>query len=149
MAVGVMEVVSFYEEENQIAQLSKPLTVKNNLDEYFLHIIEGYEGLFEIVSLFTIYYDQMKYPNHGEFVTNKTTISYQVTRDKNNDKYDLNWIAKQFGDQESERLNAYVASMREYAMGDIKKVLKIFVVVAIVIAIPCLIALAIGLCAFF
>lgn len=149
MAVGVMDVVSFYEGERQIAQLTKPLTVQNNLDEYFLHIAEGYEVLFEIMSFFTIYFDQMKYSNHGEVVSNKTTISYQVTRDNNRDKYDSNWIAQQFGDQESDQLNAYITSMRNQTKVVIRKGAKIFLLIPLVFIIPTLITLAIVFSAFF
>ena len=56
-------IVSIYDEDTQIAQITKPLTVIENLDIYFLHIKEDFASLIPVLSFFTVYYDYRKYNN--------------------------------------------------------------------------------------
>lgn len=117
--------VSIYDGDTQIAQITKPLSVADNLDVYFLHIKEEYATIVPILSFFTVYYDYSKYNNSGEFTKGSVEISTSYTYDKNNDKYNANWIAQEFGQQASDELKQALAKIMEQNSAQAKKILKI------------------------
>ena len=44
-----------YDGDQQIAQITKPLTVVDNLDIYFLHIKDEYAPMIPLLSFFVVY----------------------------------------------------------------------------------------------
>lgn len=117
--------VSIYDGDKQIAQITKPLTVVDNLDIYFLHLKEEYAPIIPILSFFTVYYDYRKYNNSGELTKKSIEITTSYTYEKNNDKYNPNWIAEEFGQQASDELNQTLGSILEQGSAQVKKTLKI------------------------
>ena len=109
--------VSIYDDEKQIAQITKPLTVTDNLDVYFLHIKDEYASIIPVLSFFTVYYDYRKYNHSGELTKNTVQISNSYTYGKNNDKYNPNWIAKEFGQQAADELEQKLRKIREPRFG--------------------------------
>lgn len=105
--IGKKEVVSFYENDVQIGQLTKPNCVFDNLDRYFLHFSSDTLRR-EVIGLFVIYYDFMYHSNSGSIHIGwdaHTTYTY----DKNNDKYNKDYIKEQFGEEENERVEKFIS----------------------------------------
>lgn len=96
IAVGRTRNLSVYLDSCQIAEIVKPLSVSNNLDCYYLFLLEEYSDLNIILSFFVIYFDARNYANQGQAVSGKraTTISYSYS--KNNRFYNKNWITDNF-----------------------------------------------------
>ena len=106
-SAGSMEYVSFYDDVTLAGQLSKSnKIVADNKDHYMIHFVEGYEGLEPILAFFAIYYDFMYHNNSGE-VHKGYKSSYKVTYHKNNNKYDPDFISRNFGEEERLRMNEY------------------------------------------
>lgn len=122
---GRNNIVSIYAGETQIAQITKPLTVIENLDIYYLHLKEDYRSMIPLLAFFTVYYDYRKYNNSGEITKNSVEISVGYSFDKNNSKYDPNWIAQEFGPKEAEQLENALRAIREQGSAKAKKIAKI------------------------
>lgn len=122
---GRNNIVSIYAGETQIAQITKPLTVIENLDIYYLHLKEDYRSMIPLLAFFTVYYDYRKYNNSGEITKNSVEISVSYSFDKNNSKYDPNWIAQEFGPKEAEQLENALRAIREQGSAKAKKIAKI------------------------
>ena len=120
---GQFEII--YDDEKQIAQITKPLTVTDNLDVYFLHIKDEYASIIPVLSFFTVYYDYRKYNHSGELTKNTVQISNSYTYGKNNDKYNPNWIAKEFGQQAADELEQKLRKIREQGSAQAKKIVKL------------------------
>ncbi len=133
VAAGFKEVVVFFDDEKQIAQITKPLSTVNNLDEYLLHILDDYKELFEIFAFFTIYYDYKKYNNSGEIVGKSAEISFKYTFGKNSKKYDENWILNNFGADEVQNIENTISGSQSQAKTQIKSTLKVMLICAVII----------------
>lgn len=94
---GNIYVVSIYCEGKQIAQITKQLTVINNLDRYMLHVVDGYEHLKEILALFVIWVDNEAFSRSGEYSINSAATNYSYSYDKNGKLYDKDWVLNNFG----------------------------------------------------
>lgn len=125
--------VSIYDGDKQIAQITKPLTVVDNLDIYFLHIKDEYVPIVPILSFFTVYYDYRKYNNSGELTKKSVEIVTSYTYGKNNDKYNSNWIAEEFGQQVSDELNQTLGKLMEQSSAQTKKIVKIVGIIFLVL----------------
>lgn len=117
--------VSIYDGEKQIAQITKPLTVVDNLDIYFLHIKDEYASILPVLSFFTVYYDYRKYNYSGELTRNTVQISKSYTYGKNNGKYNPNWITKEFGQQAADELEQELREIGERGSAQAKKIVKL------------------------
>ncbi len=103
---GKKEVVSFYDGETQIGQLTKPNVVVNNLDCYLLHFLDNSIDR-EIAAFFTIYYDYLYHNHSGEIVKGKRT-NLEYTFDLYNKMYIKKFIADNFGKEENERVEQFI-----------------------------------------
>ena len=103
-SVGNKEVVSFYQNERQVGQLTRSNSTVNNQDRYLPHFLPGYESWLPILAFFTVYYDFMYHNNSGKVMIGYST-KYVYTYDKNNKKYDKNFIRNNFGQAEDDRIN--------------------------------------------
>lgn len=100
---GIKEFISFYDGEIQVGQITKSNKVVDNLDSYMLHFVDGYDEWLPMLAFFTIYYDFLYYNHSGEI--NKTySVKYSYTIDKNKDKYNEDFIVKNFGPEEVARM---------------------------------------------
>ena len=88
---GKKEVVSFYDGETQIGQLTKPNAVVNNCDCYLLHFLDNSLDR-EIVAFFTVYYDFLYHNHSGELMRGRRT-DVEYTFDRYNKMFNKNFIA--------------------------------------------------------
>ncbi len=102
-SIGPIEVVSFYEEDRVVAQLTKSNKSVDNLDRYLLHVIDGYDAWLPVMVFFVVYFDFIYHNNSGEIMVG-TKIKYTYSFDKNMDKYDPNFILANFGQEEADRI---------------------------------------------
>ena len=116
--------VSIYEDDTQIAQITKPHTVTDNLDVYYLHIKDEYSFLLPVLSFFVVFFDYSRYNHSGELRMG-TQYDIKYSYDKNIDKYNPNWIAEEFGRQEAEEFEEIIKGTNEVDSADLKKLLKI------------------------
>lgn len=144
--IGKKNIVSIYADDTQIAQITKPLTVIDNLDIYYMHIKEDFTALIPILSFFTIYYDYRKYNNAGKLTKNSVEVAVSYSHDKNNSKYNPNWIAEQFGPQASDELEVVLRELEEKGSAQVKKIGRM---VALSFLIIILIALVVLFIVFF
>ena len=104
---GKKEVVSFYDGETQIGQLTKPNAVVNNLDCYLLHFLDNSLDR-EIAAFFTIYYDFLYHNHSGEIVKKSRRSDVEYTFDRYNKMYNKKFIAENFGKEENERVEQFI-----------------------------------------
>ena len=72
----------------QIAEIVKPLSVKDNLDYYYIWLLDEYKELEEMVSFFVVYFDYQCHADNGDVVGYKRELRWSYTYDKNNKYYD-------------------------------------------------------------
>lgn len=103
---GKREVVSVYENEMQIGQITKPNCVIDNLDQYLAHFLDGYVSP-AMVSFFTIYYDFMRHNHSGQIMKGwRKNTTYTI--DKNSKFYNKDFIMDNFGAEENERVEQFI-----------------------------------------
>lgn len=117
---GKVNVVSICDGSRQIAQITKPLAVLDNLDLYYLHIAEEFDDLLLLLAFFVVYYDYRKYGGGGRLTKKSARLSWSWTYDKNNRFYDPNWIAGQFGEEAARQLEQEIAGHRAAAAAVIR-----------------------------
>lgn len=101
--IGVKEFISFYDGETQVGQITKSNKVVDNLDTYMVHFLNGYNEWMPIIAFFTIYYDFL-YHNHSGEVNKTYSVKYSYSISKNQDKYNEDFILKNFGEKEVARM---------------------------------------------
>lgn len=121
ISVGRTRNISIYNEEGQIAEIMKPMQSSNNLDYYYVFLLDEYSDLEMILSFFTVFFDYQNYSNNGEAVAYKEEVSIRYTYDKNNKFYDKNWIANHFNKEEVDLINNQILEDRKNAMNSIKR----------------------------
>ena len=104
-ALGRIYVISIFDRGRQIAQITKPLDTWNQLDIYYLHLLDSCRDMLPLLSFFTVYVDALKFHGSGRFVRHSVQKSRARTFNRNNDKYDPDWIAKTFGNEAAEQLD--------------------------------------------
>lgn len=103
---GKKEIVSIYDGEVQVGQITKPNCVINNLDQYLAHFTDNF-SYSEIISLFVIYYDFIFHNHSGEIATG-WYANTEYTFDKNSKKYNRKFIADNFGKDENDRVEQFI-----------------------------------------
>lgn len=116
--LGYREAVSLYENDVQIGQITRTRKVVDNLDWYIVHIVPQYDSLLPLIAMFTVFYDYCYHNNSGQFVKG-TYISKSYTYDYNSKKYNKDFIRNAFGEQEHERLEAFVNRKVEMKVGSL------------------------------
>ena len=124
ISVGKTRNISIYKDEIQIAEIIKPLSVSNNLDCYYIFLLDEYSELETILSFFTIFFDYQNYSNKGEIVAHKDEVSISYTFDKNNKFYAKNWISNHFNKEEIDSVNNQILENRKNTINNIKKQAK-------------------------
>lgn len=87
--------ISFYKDDVQVAEIVKSKTTFNNSDKYFIFILDRYNYLGEILSLFTIYYDYYYYNTaSSELKSYSNSVSFELANKEclNN----LEWVKENF-----------------------------------------------------
>lgn len=93
----------------------------NNLDHYYLFLLEDYRDLSVLFAFFTVFFDYKNYANQGEIVISKKKVEFNYTFDKNNKYYDKDWIKKHFDSQAVLTIKKEIAQERKKALKSIKK----------------------------
>lgn len=79
-----------YHNDSQIALVEKDITVYNNCDTYQIQF--GNDTSLLVSTLLTLYYDNLRFGNHGEVVANsKKSFYYLSTNRELKQKYDPEW----------------------------------------------------------
>lgn len=112
ISVGRTRNIVIYEQDTQIAEIVKPLTVSDNLDVYTIFLLDSCCDLESIFAFFTVVFDHLHYGNRGEVVAKKKEVQFQYSYDKNNKFYDKNWIPNHFGTQELEQMQQQMAALQ-------------------------------------
>lgn len=107
VGTGFDENVTFYDGETVVGQITKSnRMVADNKDNYMLHFIDGYDDLKPLLAFFVIYYDFRYHNNTGEAFKG-TKVSYKKSLHKNVDKYDLDFISSNFGNDAVQQMNNF------------------------------------------
>ena len=102
-----MEYVTFYDGENIVGQLTKSnRVIADNKDNYMIHFVDGYESLEAVLAFFVIYYDYRYYNNTAKAHKGVKYV-YKKSYDRNIDKYDPDFIRRNFGEEETARMDAF------------------------------------------
>jgi len=79
-----------YHQNQQVALIEKGTQTNNNLDSYSLCAIDAKTA--QLMSLFCVYYDFMRFGNHGEVSVNSKQVTYVYTSNKKlKEKYNPDW----------------------------------------------------------
>lgn len=124
ISVGKTRNISIYNENCQIAEIIKPLSVSNNLDYYYIFLLDEYSDLETVLSFFTVFFDYQNYSNSGQVVAYKKEVSIEYTYDKNNKLYDKNWIPNHFNKTDVDLINNQILENRKETANSIKKQAK-------------------------
>jgi len=125
VAAGKTRNIMIYNEGTQIAEMVKPLSSVNNLDEYYIFLLDEYSELAPVISFFAVYFDRKYYANSGEIAVKKKRVSVEYTFDKNNSYYDKKWIANNFDAEAVEAIYSDMKKKRDSNSKSIKKGAKI------------------------
>lgn len=107
VGTGFDENVTFYDGDTVVGQLTKSnAMVANNKDNYMLHFIDEYVELKPLLAFFAIYYDFVYHNNTGEAVVGYK-VSYKKSLHKNVDKYDMDFIRNNFGENAVQDMNNF------------------------------------------
>lgn len=127
ISVGKTRNILIYKDDLQIAEIIKPLSVSDNLDYYYIFLLDEYRNLETILSFFTIFFDYQIYSNSGQVVAHKEEVQIMHTYDKNNKFYDKNWISNHFSKEDVELINSQILQDRKNTTNSIKKQAKYIV----------------------
>lgn len=133
ISVGKTRNILIYKDDFQIAEIVKPLNVSNDLDNYYIFLLDEYSDLEVIISFFTVLFDYENYFNGGEIVWYKKEVEIIYTYDKNNKFYDKHWIENNFNKDDILLIYEEMQKDRREITDSIKKYGK-FIVALIVIA---------------
>ncbi len=110
--LGRFCVFSIYDGTRQIAQITKPLSVRDRLDVYYLHLDDACRAMLPILSFFTIYVDARLFDRPGQ-AGSSLEIAWSRTFDRNDDKYDPTWVRRTFGQAADDRLRSLLEAPPE------------------------------------
>ena len=109
-ALGKIYVISVFDGERQIAQISKSLDVWDRLDIFYLYLDDAYQDMLPILSFFTIYVDAQKFNRPGHIAGRSVEKSWSYSFNRNNDKYDPDWVRETFGQEAARQLEDLLAA---------------------------------------
>lgn len=103
VSIGNIRTISIYNDNFQIAQITKPLNVANHLDYYYIHLLDNYSYMKEGISLFAInlvFFENDENYNNSQV---KDEVRFCYTYSKSNKFYNQFWIRERFGQAEYNR----------------------------------------------
>lgn len=114
VSVGSTRHIVIYENDIQVAEIVKPLTVVDNLDVYYVFLLDTHCDLESILAFFTVFFDHLHYANQGQVVAKKKEIQFRYSFDKNRKFYDQTWIANHFATKELEQMKQQMATFQNH-----------------------------------
>ena len=124
ISIGKTRNISIYKDELQIAEIVKPLYTVDNLDSYYIFLLDQYSELEKIISFFTIFFDYQNYSNSGQLVYKKKEVKIRYSYNKNNKFYDKDWIIKNFRNEDVNDIYREIEETRKETIKSIKKTTK-------------------------
>lgn len=125
--------IKFYEDEVQVAQLSRPLRLRHHLSRYYLHIEKENEDLLPIFIFFTLYCDSRLFHNgRSTLLFPSQSEDFSVNKD---------WVQTTFGTEAATFFRKEIDSQNPRHVGDKKK--REIVSVILLSMLPFLVALLI------
>lgn len=118
---GRFRAVSIYDGQREVAQMTKPLAVSDNLDVYYIHLLDDYSAIAPLLTFFTIYFDYLNYNHSGEFTKHSAEVSVSYTYGKNNRFYDPDFIRNQFGPEADADFKRRLNAHWEKSAADVKR----------------------------
>lgn len=106
--IGLKEIASFYENDVQIGQLTRPRKVMDNLERYYVHFLPEYDNLLPLIAMYTVFYDFLYHNDSGELPKGAKKLSLAYTHDVHDNKYNPDFIRVHFGEQEARRIDELV-----------------------------------------
>ena len=98
---GKVEYVSFYLNEKQIAQMEVFIgRVVSNMYTYTIYLLDGFAKYHQVFCLFALHYASYHHAERLEINQGKTTSTSAYTISPYNDKFDPNWKALHFQQEE-------------------------------------------------
>ncbi len=126
VGTGFDENVTFYNGETVVGQLTKSNgMIADNKDNYMIHFIDEYIELKPLLAFFVIYYDFRYHNNTGEAFKGYK-VSYNKSLHKNVDKYDMDFISRNFGDSAVQQMNNFFSESVEKQKKKMSKGMKLF-----------------------
>ncbi len=144
-SIGKTHHIFIYNDDKQIAEIIKPLHRHDNLDYYYIFILDEYKDLEIIISFYTILYDYLSYSD-SEFVGNKDEVEVSYTWDKNNKYYNKDWLPSNFPSKELTKIYEEMELERSKTIKSVKKYSSIII---FLVVLAWVIALIIFLIAYF
>ena len=130
---GKIRTISVFKGDLQVAQVTKPLSVKNNLDSYCIHLLDDYAYIADVISFFVIYFDYLYYRNSGQIVKEKTSFQMEYTYSKSNKFYNKFWIKEHFGDEEHARYTQMIEQNYIEGKKEFNRILSILKIVGLIV----------------
>lgn len=145
VSVGKTRNLLVYNDDLQIAEIVKPLCSSNNLDSYYIFLLDEYSDLQVLISLVTILFDYINYSNSGEAVAYKEEVEVRYTYDKNNKFYNKEWLSSHFNEEDIKLIYNQMEEKRKETISNIKnyakRIILFFIILMVIIAITVVIAL--------
>ena len=112
--MGMRDVVSLYENDAQIGLITHSRTVVDNQDQYLVHILPTCNDLMPVIAMYTIFYDFCRYNHSGQYFKG---VSYHMsyTYDIHQKKYNKNFIRRNFGEEEHQRVEQFIKGDGKYS----------------------------------
>ena len=138
VSVGKTRNIMFYKDDVQIAELVKSMNVSDNLDTYYIYLLDEYAELESILSFFAVFFDYKHYNNSGE-VFKGEYVGVRYSYSKNNKFYNKKWIPEHFG---GEAAFAELRAEQEEIKKNFKKHAKIILLINGILWLIALVVLA-------
>lgn len=103
--IGLRDMVSFYENDVQIGQLTHYSIVVDNLDQYYVHFLPEYDDLQPLIAMYAVFYDFLYHNHNLAYKKGRTVSMYSNAHTVHDDKYHEDFIRTHFGEQEAQRLD--------------------------------------------
>lgn len=139
ISAGKTRNVVIYKDDVQVAELVKPVNVADNLDTYYIYLLDEYAELEQILSFFAVFFDRKHYNNSGEAVKGEY-VGVRYSYSKNNKFYSKKWIPEHFG---GEAAFAELNAEQEKIKKNFKKHAKIILLINGILWLIALIVLAV------
>ena len=110
--MGRMEYAPIFLDNRQIGQMNKDNFVEDNKDWYRLYLLDEFEDLAPVLSIFVIYYDSWNHLHPGEYRKGTSQVAYQYRYSKFKKLYDPNWLPAHFTVGDDSQMLAEISKRR-------------------------------------
>lgn len=97
VSLGPSKYLMIFLDNIQIGMIVKNLSIKNNLDQYRLYLLDSYRQFSLILSLYMLYYDNFHFGNRDEIVVYKEEKSWEWSFSRTDRYFNPHWLNENFG----------------------------------------------------